>query len=78
MVRKKPRCFSLALEKIYGVAHTIDDKTMSLQYLETLKALGMGPATKFVLPMEFTNLLRPFLGHTGQAVSGDRGSEAAP
>ena len=69
--------FSLALEKIYGVAHTIDDKTMSLQYLETLKALGMGPATKFVLPMEFTNLLRPFLGHTGQAMSGDQGGEAA-
>jgi regulator of protease activity HflC (stomatin/prohibitin superfamily) len=69
--------FSLALEKIYGVAHTVDDKTMSLQYLETLKALGTGPATKFVLPMEFTNLLRPFLGHTGQAMSGDQGGEAA-
>jgi regulator of protease activity HflC (stomatin/prohibitin superfamily) len=59
--------FALALEKIFGVAHTIDDKTMSLQYLETLKALGSGAATKFVLPMEFTNLLRPFLGHTEQA-----------
>jgi regulator of protease activity HflC (stomatin/prohibitin superfamily) len=65
--------FSLALEKIYSVARTIDDKTMSLQYLETLKALGLGPATKFVLPMEFTNLLRPFLGHTNQALSGDKG-----
>ncbi len=64
--------FSLALEKIYGVAHTVDDKTMSLQYLETLKALGLGPATKFVLPMEFTNLLRPFLSHTDHALSGDK------
>ncbi len=63
--------FSLALKKIYHIAHTIDDKTMSLQYLEMLKALGLGPATKFVLPMEFTNLLRPFLGHTGHALSGD-------
>jgi regulator of protease activity HflC (stomatin/prohibitin superfamily) len=62
--------FSLALEKIYTIARTIDDKTMSLQYLETLKALGLGPATKFVLPMEFTNLLRPFLGHTDHALSG--------
>jgi regulator of protease activity HflC (stomatin/prohibitin superfamily) len=70
--------FSLALEKIYGVARTIDDKTMSLQYLDALKALGAGPATKFVLPMEFTNLLRPFLGYTGQAMSGDHGDEAAP
>jgi regulator of protease activity HflC (stomatin/prohibitin superfamily) len=64
--------FSLALEKIYSVARTIDDKTMSLQYLETLKALGLGAATKFVLPMEFTNLLRPFLGHTDHALSGDK------
>jgi regulator of protease activity HflC (stomatin/prohibitin superfamily) len=70
--------FSLALEKIYGVARTIDDKTMSLQYLDALKALGAGPATKFVVPMEFTNLLRPFLGHTEEALSGDQGDEATP
>jgi regulator of protease activity HflC (stomatin/prohibitin superfamily) len=63
--------FSLALDKIYSIARTIDDKTMSLQYLDALKALGAGAATKFVLPMEFTNLLRPFLGHTDKATSGD-------
>jgi regulator of protease activity HflC (stomatin/prohibitin superfamily) len=64
--------FSLALEKIFSIAHTIDDKTMSLQYLETLKALGLSAATKFVLPMEFTNLLRPFLSHTDHALSTDQ------
>jgi regulator of protease activity HflC (stomatin/prohibitin superfamily) len=69
--------FSLALEKIFGVARTIDDKTMSLQYLEALKALGAGPATKFILPMEFTNLLRPFLGHVDQALSKDHENETA-
>ncbi|MBI4410515.1 MAG: SPFH/Band 7/PHB domain protein [Gemmatimonadetes bacterium] len=52
--------FSLALEKIFAVAKGVDAKTMSLQYLEALKALGSSPATKFVFPMEFTNLLRPF------------------
>lgn len=62
--------FSLALDKIYAVAKTVDAKTMSLQYLETLKTLGAGPATKFVLPMEFTNLLRPFLAHTESAAEG--------
>ncbi|MCD6519411.1 MAG: SPFH/Band 7/PHB domain protein [Anaerolineae bacterium] len=65
----KAEGFALALEKIYGVAHTIDDKTMSLQYLDALKAVGASPSTKFVLPMEFTNLLRPFLSHTEQALS---------
>ncbi|MCS7219695.1 MAG: SPFH domain-containing protein [Anaerolineae bacterium] len=64
--------FALALEKIYSVARTIDDKTMSLQYLDALRAIGTGPATKFVLPMEFTTLLRPFVAHAGQAVGGDR------
>ncbi len=59
--------FSLALDKIYGVAKTVDAKTMSLQYLETLKALGQGPATKFVFPMEFTGLLKPFTEFAGQA-----------
>jgi len=60
--------FSLALGKIFAVAQGIDAKTMSLQYFETLKALGAGPATKFVLPLEFTNLLRPF---TELAARGD-------
>jgi regulator of protease activity HflC (stomatin/prohibitin superfamily) len=49
--------FSLALDRIYSVAQTVDPKTMTLQYFETLKSLGASPATKFVFPMEFTNLL---------------------
>jgi regulator of protease activity HflC (stomatin/prohibitin superfamily) len=52
--------FSMALDKIFKVAKTVDGKTMSLQYLDTLKALGASPATKFIFPMEFANLLRPF------------------
>ena len=53
--------FSLALTRIFQAATGIDQKTMSLQYLEALKALGAGPATKFVIPMEFTKLLDPFM-----------------
>ncbi len=52
--------FAAALERIYGVAHTVDQKTMTLQYFETLKAMGASPATKFVFPMEFTSLLETF------------------
>ncbi len=59
--------FSLALQTIYNVAHTIDPKTLSLQYLDTLKQLGASPSTKFIFPMEFTNLLRPFLGYVSEA-----------
>jgi regulator of protease activity HflC (stomatin/prohibitin superfamily) len=54
--------FSNALERIYQVANTVDAKTMSLQYFETLKSLGDSPSTKFIFPMEFTSMLSPFLG----------------
>ncbi len=52
--------FSSALERIYSVAKTIDQKTMTLQYFETLKAMGTSPSTKFIFPMEFTTLLENF------------------
>ncbi|MDI6783692.1 MAG: SPFH domain-containing protein [bacterium] len=60
--------FALALQKIFDVAKGIDAKTMSLQYLETLKSLGAGASTKFIFPMEFTNLLKPFIDHAGEAM----------
>jgi len=56
--------FSLALDKIFTVARTVDANTMSLQYLDALKALAAGPATKFVFPMEFTRLLQPIFDAT--------------
>ena len=54
--------YSTALERIFSVAKGIDSKTMGLQYLETLKVVGGSPSTKFIFPMEFTSLLRPFIG----------------
>jgi regulator of protease activity HflC (stomatin/prohibitin superfamily) len=49
--------FALALGKIFDVARGVDSKTMTLQYLDTLKVVGSAPSTKFVLPMELTALL---------------------
>jgi regulator of protease activity HflC (stomatin/prohibitin superfamily) len=49
--------FASALQAIYTVAQTIDQKTITLQYFETLKVMGSSPATKFIFPMEFTSLL---------------------
>ncbi len=48
-----------ALGQIFGAAKSIDSKTMVLQYLDTLKALGASPSTKYIFPMEFTNLIAP-------------------
>ncbi|NQU96564.1 MAG: SPFH/Band 7/PHB domain protein [Chloroflexi bacterium] len=49
--------FSTALERIFSVAKGVDVNTMNLQYLETLKALGASPSSKFIFPLEFTRLL---------------------
>ena len=59
--------YAEALTTVFNSARGIDSKTMSLQYLEALKALGAGPATKFIFPMEFTNLLRPLIGYATEA-----------
>jgi len=52
--------FASALDKIYSAAKTVDQKTMTLQYFETLKAMGQGASTKYIFPMEFTSLLENF------------------
>jgi regulator of protease activity HflC (stomatin/prohibitin superfamily) len=54
--------FAAALEKIFAAAQGVDTKTMTLQYFETLKAMGASPATKFIFPLEFTTLLKDFRG----------------
>src|SRR5450759_998888 len=51
--------FSNALQTIFEAAKGIDSKTMALQYLDALKALGAGTAPKFVIPLEFTQLVGP-------------------
>jgi len=61
--------FSEALTRIYGAASGIDAKTMALQYLEALKALGASPSTKFVIPTEFTRLVEPFAGFVEQGMA---------
>ncbi len=57
----KAEGFSVALEKIFASAKTIDQKTMTLQYFETLKSIGTGASTKFIFPMEFTSMIENFV-----------------
>ena len=66
--------FSQALERIYAAASGIDQKTMLLQYLEALKALGASPATKFIIPTEFTRFLEPLARTLGAGLAS--GAEA--
>src|SRR5512143_1877466 len=55
--------FALALDKIFSVAQTVDQKTMTLQYFETLKSIGTSPSTKYIFPLEFTSMIESYLGN---------------
>jgi regulator of protease activity HflC (stomatin/prohibitin superfamily) len=67
--------FSEALTRIFQAASGVDQKTMALQYLEALKALGASPATKFVIPAEFTRLVEPFTAYVGRSMAANGGGE---
>jgi regulator of protease activity HflC (stomatin/prohibitin superfamily) len=51
--------YANALQTIFSAASGIDDKTMALQYLDALKALADGDSTKWIIPMELSELTRP-------------------
>jgi regulator of protease activity HflC (stomatin/prohibitin superfamily) len=53
--------YQKALEAIYAAAKDIDQKTMTLQYFETLKSMATSPSTKYIFPMEFTSLISDFV-----------------
>ena len=70
--------FGQALERIYAAATTIDQKTMALQYLEALKALGASPSTKFVLPLELSRLVESFSSMVDDGMRGRGGADTTP
>jgi regulator of protease activity HflC (stomatin/prohibitin superfamily) len=69
--------FALALKTINEQATGAATNTMRLQYLETLKALGVAPSSKIVVPMELSGLVAGFaalsdvITTNGPAGSGD-------
>ena len=54
--------YASGLDAILGVARGLDANTMLLQYLDTLKQIGVSPSTKFVVPMELSSLLNGLKG----------------
>jgi regulator of protease activity HflC (stomatin/prohibitin superfamily) len=78
--------YANALQTIFGAARGIDQKTMALQYLDALKALAAGESTKWIVPMELSELTRPItaamrdarLGGGASGASEPSGGSAAP
>ena len=58
--------FGEALTRIFEAAREVDEKTMTLQYLDALKALGASPSSKFLFPLEFTRLLEGLAPGSGE------------
>ncbi len=59
--------YAIALTRIFEAAQHVDSKTMALQYLDALKALGAGSSTKLVFPMELTEITKAFSRFTSEA-----------
>jgi regulator of protease activity HflC (stomatin/prohibitin superfamily) len=64
--------FSLALAKINEAASQVADNTMKLQYLDALKALGVSPSSKVVVPMEISGLAAAFSALTATTSNGNQ------
>lgn len=60
--------FAVALDRIYNTAKEVDEKTMALQYLDVLKAVGTSPSTKYIFPLETLKFLEPLAQMVSQAV----------
>ena len=70
--------YANALQTIFGAASGIDEKTMALQYLDALKALAAGESTKWIVPMELSELTRPISHVMRETLSGQGGAARTP
>ena len=63
---------------IITVFCTLDQNTLLLQYLDTLKSIGASPSTKFVVPVELAGLLRGLTGAAAPAVAAATAAITSP
>ena len=61
---------------VYQGVSGVDAKTMTLQYLDALKAIGQSPSTKYIFPMEFMSIISRFKDYLQSPA--DQNSSATP
>lgn len=66
--------YAAALAAIDEKALDVDSKTMALQYMETLRKLGEGSSTKWVLPVELTQMFQTMTSNFVPKKDADRKS----
>ena len=70
--------FALALARVNEAAAQVGSNTMRLQYLDALKALGVSPSSKVVVPMELSGLVAAFTALTESARSDNASGADGP
>lgn len=61
--------FATALQTLFATAKRADANTISLQYLETIRAIATGPAQKWVIPADLVTALGRVTGSIPQGQS---------
>lgn len=61
--------FATALQTLFATAKRADANTISLQYLETIRAIATGPAQKWVIPADLVTALGRVTGSISQGQS---------
>lgn len=67
--------FAQALSQIEAAAGAVGANTMGLRYLDMMRGLGDSPSTKWIIPMELTNVARTLAERLGALVSGNGGGD---
>jgi regulator of protease activity HflC (stomatin/prohibitin superfamily) len=62
--------YAASLAAIHEKATDIDQKTMALQYMETLQKLGSSPSTKWVIPIELINFVQDSMTSFASGMNG--------
>jgi len=70
--------YAQALETVFAAAQQVDAKTMTIQVIEGLKAIGAGPSSTLVIPMEFTRLLGQIGDYLDQSTASIASSNGRP
>src|SRR5919199_2594322 len=72
----KAEGYAQALQTVFAAAQLVDAKTMTLQVIDGLKALGASPSSTFVIPMEFTRLLGQVGSYLDRSLQGSEPAAA--
>jgi len=74
----KAEGYAQALQTVFSAAQLVDAKTMTLQVIEGLKAIGAGPSSTFVIPMEFTRMFGQIGEYLEQSTGGHASANGHP